>query len=129
MSAPLERRVRQMLINLLSNAVKFTPEGGKVKLAGRLAYGSFLMELQEQERNRGRVPARSGHCQEQGRERHQGGGGQERKYPEQHGAQQEIKSVLFSLDQQVIHKFTALERILSPTTSTYFLSIFIDLQI
>ncbi|HIK29363.1 MAG: response regulator [Oscillatoriaceae bacterium SKW80] len=37
-----ERRVRQMLINLLSNAVKFTPEGGKVKLAGRLAYGNQL---------------------------------------------------------------------------------------
>lgn len=39
-----ERRVRQMLINLLSNAVKFTPEGGKVKLAGRLAYGTQLAE-------------------------------------------------------------------------------------
>lgn len=39
-----ERRVRQMLINLLSNAVKFTPEGGKVKLAGRLAYGNQLVE-------------------------------------------------------------------------------------
>jgi signal transduction histidine kinase/CheY-like chemotaxis protein len=39
-----ERRVSQMLINLLSNAVKFTPEGGKVKLAGRLAYGVQLSE-------------------------------------------------------------------------------------
>ncbi|HEY9808079.1 MAG TPA: ATP-binding protein [Halomicronema sp.] len=39
-----ERRVSQMLINLLSNAVKFTPEGGKVKLAGRLAYGIQLSE-------------------------------------------------------------------------------------
>ncbi|WP_017721116.1 response regulator [Kamptonema formosum] len=37
-----ERRVRQILINLLSNAVKFTPDRGKVKLAGRLAYGSDL---------------------------------------------------------------------------------------
>ena len=37
-----ERRVSQMLINLLSNAVKFTQEGGMVKLAGRLAYGSQL---------------------------------------------------------------------------------------
>ncbi|HEY9667148.1 MAG TPA: ATP-binding protein, partial [Coleofasciculaceae cyanobacterium] len=37
-----ERRVRQMLINLLSNAVKFTPEGGSVKLGGRLAYGCQL---------------------------------------------------------------------------------------
>lgn len=41
--APLdERRVRQILINLLSNAIKFTPEGGKVKLSGRLAYGDQL---------------------------------------------------------------------------------------
>ncbi|MBW4681249.1 MAG: response regulator [Microcoleus vaginatus WJT46-NPBG5] len=39
-----ERRVRQMLINLLSNAVKFTPEGGRVKLAGRLAYGTQLAQ-------------------------------------------------------------------------------------
>jgi signal transduction histidine kinase/CheY-like chemotaxis protein len=39
-----ERRVRQILINLLSNAVKFTPEGGSVKLSGRLAYGSQLMQ-------------------------------------------------------------------------------------
>lgn len=37
-----ERRVRQILINLLSNAVKFTPEEGKIKLTGRLAYGSQL---------------------------------------------------------------------------------------
>lgn len=37
-----ERRVRQILINLLSNAVKFTPEGGQVKLSGRLAYGKQL---------------------------------------------------------------------------------------
>jgi signal transduction histidine kinase/ActR/RegA family two-component response regulator len=39
-----ERRVRQMLINLLSNAVKFTPEGGQVKLAGRLAHGIQLTQ-------------------------------------------------------------------------------------
>mgnify|MGYP001180986109 CR=1 FL=1 len=37
-----ERRVRQMVINLLSNAVKFTPEGGSVKLSGRLGYGHEL---------------------------------------------------------------------------------------
>ncbi|MEK0179978.1 MAG: response regulator [Oscillatoriales cyanobacterium] len=37
-----ERRVRQMVINLLSNAVKFTPEQGRVKLSGRLAYGNEI---------------------------------------------------------------------------------------
>lgn len=37
-----ERRACQILINLLSNAVKFTPEGGKIKLSSRLAYGSQL---------------------------------------------------------------------------------------
>jgi signal transduction histidine kinase len=39
-----ERRVRQMLINLLSNAVKFTPEGGKVKLSSKLAFGEQLAQ-------------------------------------------------------------------------------------
>jgi signal transduction histidine kinase/ActR/RegA family two-component response regulator len=39
-----ERRVRQIIINLLSNAVKFTPEGGKVKLGGYLAYGNQLQQ-------------------------------------------------------------------------------------
>jgi two-component system, sensor histidine kinase len=39
-----ERRVRQMLINLLSNAVKFTPEGGHIKFACNVAYGSQLRE-------------------------------------------------------------------------------------
>ena len=39
-----ERRVCQMLINLLSNAVKFTPEGGSIKLSGRMAYGSQLLK-------------------------------------------------------------------------------------
>lgn len=39
-----ERRVRQMTINLLSNAVKFTPEGGQIKLSGRLAYGNQLLQ-------------------------------------------------------------------------------------
>ncbi len=38
-----ERRIRQIIINLLSNAVKFTPEGGKVKLGGYLAYGNHLI--------------------------------------------------------------------------------------
>lgn len=37
-----ERRVRQMVINLLSNAVKFTPEGGSVRLRGRIGYGEEL---------------------------------------------------------------------------------------
>lgn len=39
-----ERRVCQMLINLLSNAVKFTPEGGYIKLSGRMAYGAQLLK-------------------------------------------------------------------------------------
>lgn len=39
-----ERRVRQMVINLLSNAVKFTPEGGQVKLGGRIGYGHQLAQ-------------------------------------------------------------------------------------
>ncbi|MGB3514299.1 MAG: ATP-binding protein [Microcoleaceae cyanobacterium] len=37
-----QRRIRQIIINLLSNAVKFTPEGGQVKLSGRLAYGNQI---------------------------------------------------------------------------------------
>lgn len=37
-----KRRVRQIIINLLSNAIKFTPEGGKVRLSGHLAYGSQI---------------------------------------------------------------------------------------
>ncbi|CDM98086.1 hybrid sensor histidine kinase/response regulator [Limnospira indica] len=37
-----KRRVRQIMINLLSNAIKFTPEGGKVRLSGHLAYGSQI---------------------------------------------------------------------------------------
>lgn len=37
-----ERRVRQTIVNLLSNAVKFTPEEGKVKLSGKLGFGSEL---------------------------------------------------------------------------------------
>lgn len=37
-----ERRVRQIMINLLSNAIKFTPERGKVRLSGHLAYGSQI---------------------------------------------------------------------------------------
>lgn len=39
-----ERRVRQILINLLSNAIKFTLEEGRVKLGGRLAYGTQLQQ-------------------------------------------------------------------------------------
>ncbi|MEC4895580.1 MAG: ATP-binding protein [Oscillatoria sp. PMC 1051.18] len=45
------RRVSQILINLLSNAVKFTPEGGKIKLGGRLAYGTELLEEKRPDRS------------------------------------------------------------------------------
>jgi signal transduction histidine kinase/ActR/RegA family two-component response regulator len=37
-----ERRVRQILVNLLSNAIKFTPEGGQVKLSGKLESGDRI---------------------------------------------------------------------------------------
>ncbi len=46
-----ERRVRQMLINLLSNAVKFTPEGGQIKFACRVAYGSQLQQQYRPDRS------------------------------------------------------------------------------
>jgi signal transduction histidine kinase/ActR/RegA family two-component response regulator len=46
-----ERRVRQMVINLLSNAVKFTPEGGQIKFACKLAYGSQLQEQYRPDRS------------------------------------------------------------------------------
>ncbi len=46
-----ERRVRQMVINLLSNAVKFTPEGGQIQFACRLAYGSQLQEQYRPDRS------------------------------------------------------------------------------
>lgn len=46
-----ERRVRQMVINLLSNAVKFTPEGGQIKFACRLSYGSQLQEQYRPDRS------------------------------------------------------------------------------
>lgn len=39
-----ERRVRQILVNLLSNAIKFTPEGGKIKLSGKLKFGDRIQD-------------------------------------------------------------------------------------
>lgn len=46
-----ERRSRQMLINLLTNAVKFSTEENKVKLIGRLAYGSELDQEKRPDRS------------------------------------------------------------------------------
>ena len=37
-----ERRVRQILVNLLSNAIKFTPEGGQIKLSGKMKLGDRI---------------------------------------------------------------------------------------
>ena len=38
-------RVRQVLLNLLSNAIKFTPEGGRVRLVGRLEPDGVRVEV------------------------------------------------------------------------------------
>lgn len=46
-----ERRVRQMLINLLSNAVKFTPEGGQIRFACSVVYGSQLQQQYRPDRS------------------------------------------------------------------------------
>ncbi|MFP4004726.1 MAG: PAS domain-containing sensor histidine kinase [Alphaproteobacteria bacterium] len=41
------RAVRQMLLNLASNAVKFTPRGGKVAVAARLAGKAMVLEVRD----------------------------------------------------------------------------------
>src|SRR5260221_7827132 len=41
-----ERKLKQILLNLLTNAVKFTPPGGTIEIAGRLAEnGDFLLTV------------------------------------------------------------------------------------
>src|SRR5207302_11446852 len=41
-----ERKLKQVLLNLLMNAVKFTPAGGTIEMAGRLAdNGDFLLTV------------------------------------------------------------------------------------
>ena len=42
-----ERKIRQVLLNLLSNAVKFTPEGGRVGVAARLANGAVEIAVSD----------------------------------------------------------------------------------
>jgi signal transduction histidine kinase len=40
-------RVRQVLLNLLSNAIKFTPDGGRVRLVGRVGNGDARVEVSD----------------------------------------------------------------------------------
>jgi signal transduction histidine kinase len=42
-----ERKVKQILFNLLSNAVKFTPSGGAITLAARVADGELVISVQD----------------------------------------------------------------------------------
>jgi hypothetical protein len=42
-----ERKLKQILLNLLSNAVKFTPEGGMVRVAARIASRGLEISVED----------------------------------------------------------------------------------
>jgi two-component system, cell cycle sensor histidine kinase PleC len=41
------RAIKQIMLNLLSNAVKFTPEGGRIKVYGRVAADNIMIAIED----------------------------------------------------------------------------------